>query len=86
MTSDRLIFPPYLHEGDKVIIVSPSGKIDKHFLKGAVARLKAWGLKPALAKHAAGASGLYAGSIRQRLSDLQEAMDDADARVSLPSG
>lgn len=85
MTSDRLIFPPYLHEGDKVIIVSPSGKIDKHFLKGAVARLKAWGLKPALAKHVAGSSGLYAGSIRQRLSDLQEAMDDADARAILCS-
>ena len=30
-----LIFPPYLQEGDRVIVLSPSSKIDKSFLKGA---------------------------------------------------
>ena len=85
MISDRLTFPPYLREGDKVVILSPSGKIDKHFLKGAVTRLKAWGLNPVLSEHAAGSNGAYAGTIRQRLEDLQEAMDDADARAILCS-
>lgn len=85
MASEKLIFPPYLHEGDKVVIVSPSGKIDKNFLKGAMQRLQAWGLNPVLAKHAAGTKGLYAGTIRQRLNDLQEAMDDADVRAILCS-
>ena len=34
-----LIFPPYLQEGDRVIILSPSSKIDKiFFLKGAYKR------------------------------------------------
>ena len=28
-------FPPYVHEGDRAIILSPSSKIDKSFLKGA---------------------------------------------------
>ena len=40
-----LIFPPYLQEGDRVIVLSPSSKIDKSFLKGAYKRLKSWGLE-----------------------------------------
>ena len=28
-------FPPFLQKGDKVVIVSPSSKIDKQLLKGA---------------------------------------------------
>ncbi len=80
-----LIFPPYLQEGDKVAIVSPSSKIDKHFLKGAKQRLESWGLKVVMGKHAAGSSGRYAGSIPQRLSDLQAAMDDKNVKAILCS-
>lgn len=76
-----LIFPPYLQEGDRVIILSPSSKIDKSFLKGAYKRLKSWGLEVVFAKHAGSSNGTYAGSIRQRLEDLQEAMDDEEAKV-----
>ena len=36
---NSLIFPPYVHEGDRAIILSPSSKIDKSFLKGAKKRL-----------------------------------------------
>lgn len=78
---DSLIFPPYLQEGDRVIILSPSSKIDKSFLEGAGRRLKSWGLEVVQAKHAGGSEGRYAGSIRQRLEDLQQAMDDAKAKV-----
>ena len=35
-----LIFPPYLQEGDRVIVLSPSSKIDKSFLKGAYSRIR----------------------------------------------
>ena len=45
-------FPPFLQKGDKVVIVSPSSKIDKLFLKGAKKRLESWGLKVAMGKHA----------------------------------
>lgn len=81
----NLIFPPYVQEGDKVIIISPSSKIDKSFLKGAKKLLKSWGLEVAIAKHAGSSYGTYAGSIRQRLDDLQEAMDDEEAKVILCS-
>lgn len=82
---DKLIIPPYLHEGDKVVILSPSGKIDKSFLKGAVKRLASWGLQPVLSRHAGSSNGVYAGTVSQRLEDLQEAMDDPDTRVILCS-
>lgn len=80
-----LIFPPYVHEGDRVIILSPSSKIDKSFLKGAAKRLKSWGLEVIMAKHSSCSNGTYAGSIRQRLTDLQDALDDDKAQVILCS-
>lgn len=82
---DKLIIPPYLHEGDKVVILSPSSKIDKAFLKGAVKRLTSWGLRPVLARHAGSSHGTYAGTVSQRLEDLQAAMDDPDTRAILCS-
>ena len=82
---NSLIFPPYVHEGDRAIILSPSSKIDKSFLKGAKKQLKSWGLEVIIAKHAGSAHGTYAGSIQQRLKDLQEAMDDERAKVILCS-
>ena len=82
---DKLIIPPYLHEGDKVVILSPSSKIDKAFLKGAVKRLTSWGLRPVLARHAGSSHGTYAGTVGQRLEDLQAAMDDPDTRAILCS-
>lgn len=77
--------PPFLQKGDKVIIVSPSSKIDKHFLKGAKRRMESWGLKVAIGRHAGGSSGRYAGTVRQRLKDLQAAMDDPEAKAILCS-
>ena len=43
-------FPPFLQKGDKVVIVSPSSKIDQQFLKGAKKRIESWGLKVAMGK------------------------------------
>ena len=82
---ESLIYPPRLQEGDRVIILSPSSKIDKAFLRGAVRRLKSWGLEPVLAPHAGGSCGTYAGSIAQRQKDLQEALDDPQAGAILCS-
>ena len=78
-------FPPFLKQGDKVVIVSPSSKIDKHFLKGAKKRMESWGLKVAIGKHAGGSSGRYAGTVKQRLKDLQDAMDDPTVKAILCS-
>ena len=72
-------------KGDKVVIVSPSSKIDKQFLKGAKKRIESWGVKVVMGKHAGGSSGRYAGTISQRLKDLQDAMDDPKVKAILSS-
>jgi muramoyltetrapeptide carboxypeptidase len=85
MMTGKMKMPPYLKSGDKVMIVSPASKIDKSLLAGAKKRLEEWGLKVKIAKHADGANGKYAGSIKQRLADLQAAMDDPEVRAILCS-
>lgn len=82
---NSLTLPPYLCEGDCVAIVSPSSKIDKLFLKGAKERLESWGLKVVMGKYAGSSSGRFAGTVRQRLSDLQKMMDDPDIKAILCS-
>lgn len=77
----NLLFPPALDNGDKVILLSPSSKIDRRFLDGARKRLESWGLNVKLSKHASGSSSTYSGSLRQRKDDLQEALDDDEARL-----
>lgn len=72
---DTLQLPPFLNAGDLVTIVSPSGKIDANFIKGAKKRLESWGLKVNIAKHAGSEHGRFAGSTKQRLDDLQDAMN-----------
>ena len=82
---EKLLFPPYLKKGDEVIIVSPSGKIEREIVEGARKRLASWGLKSRLGKHCFSSYASFAGTIRQRLSDLQAAMDDETAKVILCS-
>lgn len=82
---NSLIIPPYLQKGDRVVILSPSSKIDKSFIKGAKKRLESWGLKVEVSKHAGSSHATYAGSTTQRLEDLQKALDDENIRAILCS-
>ena len=82
---DSLIIPPYLKEGDEVIIISPSSKIDKSLLKGAQKRMESWGLKVKISRNAGSSSGKYAGTDKQRLKDLQEAMNNPKVKAILCS-
>ena len=81
MDNNRQKMPPTLEVGDEVIILSPSSKIDKRFVAGAQKRLQSWGLKVRKAPHVLSSNGTYAGSMEQRLKDLQAAMDDEKAKV-----
>jgi muramoyltetrapeptide carboxypeptidase len=79
--TDGFIIPSALREGDRVTILSPSGKIDHSFLIGARKRLASWGLNAKLSLHAGMSNGWYAGTKKHRLSDLQRAMDDEQVRA-----
>lgn len=76
-----LIFPTSLQQGDQVLIISPAGKIDRRLLGGLKNRLQEWGLKPIVAKHARAKSESFAGTIKQRLADLQYGLDNTKIKA-----
>lgn len=85
MTQIQPLFPAPLKENDRVAIVSPSGAVDGDYLKGAVARLKEWGLTPVVSEFAAGRYGRYAGTPEERIAGLQQAINDPDVKAILCS-
>lgn len=77
--------PPYLKPGDRIAIVSPSGHIDPAYIDNAFQTLSSWGLIPVVSEFAKGSFGQFSGTDEQRLSDLQQALDDPAVRAILCS-
>lgn len=76
----RLITPPALRPGDEVILITPASHNDSAYILGMKERLESWGLNVRIAPHAfSGSKGHYAGTTEERLSDLQQALDDPQA-------
>ena len=77
----KKIQPPFLKAEDKVGIVSPAWHIDESKLLEAVSFLENWGLKVIIGKNAAKQSGPFAGSDKERLSDLQIMTDNPEIKA-----
>lgn len=77
--------PPSLQTNDRAVILSPAGKIDGYVVRDAVAVLDSWGLRSEISENALCDAGRFSGSVAQRLSDLQKALDDPDVRLILCS-
>lgn len=73
--------PPFLQQGDKVAIVSPSWAIDADKIDSAVAFLQNWGLIVEQGKNILKRSGPFAGTDEERLYDLQRATDDPEIKA-----
>jgi len=76
-----MLIPPFLQEGSIVRLISPAGVIDAELVHGAEQCLKSWGLTVHVGKYATARKGRFAGSSEQRLSDLQEALDDTECKA-----
>lgn len=76
-----MINPPFLHTGDCVQLISPAGAIDPGLVDGAEACLRSWGLKVVRGKNVSNQIGRFSGSVTQRLTDLQQALDDPECRA-----
>lgn len=74
-------FPPFLSQGSVVRLVSPAGVIDPTLVDGAAECLGKWGLNVRIGRSAKGRHGRFAGTVQQRLDDLQEALDDTECRA-----
>lgn len=73
-----MLIPPFLQKGSVVRLVSPAGVIDAELVEGAERCLKNWGLIVRIGQYATTRNGRFAGSSEQRLSDLQEALEDPE--------
>lgn len=76
-----MLQPPKLQIGDKAVILSPAGKIDAELVEKAVALLSEWGLEVEVSENALCRTGRFSGFVEQRLSDLQNAMDDSEVKL-----
>lgn len=73
-----MITPPPIKPNSKIRIVSPAGKIDEKHVKPAVEWLREQGCKVELGEHVFAQHFQFAGTDKQRLGDLQTALDDSD--------
>jgi len=73
-----MTFPPFLKKGDLVRLVSPAGVIDPILVDKAELCLKSWGFEVLKGDFVSNSYGRYSGTAEQRLSDLQNAVNDFD--------
>ena len=76
-----MIYPSFLKANDKVVILSPSGKIEAQWVEGLKAVLESYGLVVSVSEHALCAKGRFAGTDDERIQDLQEAINDAEVKA-----
>ena len=64
-------------------IISPSGVIEPEYILLAVQRLEGWGFIVSVGSHALAVNGRFAGTVDERLDDLNEAFADASVDIIL---
>lgn len=76
-----MLQPPKLQFNDKVVILSPAGKIDEELVYKAASVFSEWGLRVEISENALCQTGRFSGFVEQRLADLQNAMDDPEVKL-----
>ena len=79
------MLPPFLKPDDQIRIISPSGAIDPDYIDDAKIVLSNWGLQVTEGKYARAEYGRFAGTKAERISDLQQALDDKSVKAILCS-
>ena len=73
----KYIKPPFLKKGDTIIILAPAGKVSsKEVVEPGIELAKKWGLTVVFGEHLYAVDNTFAGTDKERLSDLQKALDD----------
>lgn len=79
------MIPPFLKPNDQISIISPSGCIIPEYIDGAKNVLTSWGLQVTESNFVRAEYGRFAGDKEQRISDLQQALDDPTVKAILCS-
>ncbi len=77
--------PPFVKPGDKIRIISPAGKVNEKHVFPALEWLQKQGYKMELGKHVFASHFQFAGTDKQRLDDLQTALDDTETAAIICS-
>lgn len=73
--------PVFLKKGDKVAIVATAKNFEKKELDASIKILQGWGLQVVLGKNLYEKENQFAGTDRQRLEDLQWALDSKEIKA-----
>jgi muramoyltetrapeptide carboxypeptidase len=76
-----MVSPPFLKPGDKIGIVSPSGKIEQGKLDNAIGTFREWGLDVITGENVYACYNQFGGSDDQRAMDLQSMLDDESIKA-----
>ena len=77
--------PQFLCPGDSVSIVSPASIINPDYVKGATGVLESWSLGVTVSSHCLDHSGVYSGTIDERMNDFRHALYDPAVKAVLCS-
>jgi muramoyltetrapeptide carboxypeptidase len=77
--------PAFLKNNSEIRIISPAGAIDERFIDGATKVLCDWGLHVTEGKFARGNYGRFSGTPKERIADLQAALNDEKVSAILCS-
>ncbi|MFL5729007.1 MAG: LD-carboxypeptidase [Cytophagaceae bacterium] len=73
--------PAFLKKNDQVAVVAPAKKFPAEQLEAGLSRLESWGLKVVPGKNLYKEHHQFAGTDKERLSDLQKAFDNKNIRA-----
>lgn len=76
-----MITPKFLNTGDKIGIVAPARKIEKHEIDASIKVFESWGLKVELSKNIFKEDRQFAGTDEQRAEDLQYMLDNSEIKA-----
>ncbi len=73
----KYIKPAFLKKGDTIIILAPAGKVSsKEAVEPGIKLAEKWGLHVVFGEHLYAKNNTFAGTDKERLSDLQKALDN----------
>lgn len=70
-----------LKKGDKVAVISPSGRVNEEKIRLATGKLEEWGLEVVFGNNTFNIFNKLAGTDSERLNDLQWALDDEEIKA-----
>lgn len=76
------IMPPFLHQGDKVALISPSYATTDENVEKTAQLLRTWGLEPVIGPNVGKTYlGKYAGTKQERLNDIRWALKNPEIKA-----